>query len=333
MNVAGIDVGSQEVVIVVSVKGKARKAKTFKNTASGHLALIALLSKLKGEVLVCLEATGIYHFDLAVALSRAKNIKVMVINPKVSHNFAKVLLKRSKTDAIDAEVLAIYCERMPFELWERPADEILLLKSLARRGAALKKLKSQTKSQFHALTATEETAALVIEQTEELIEILEQQIASLKGSALEVINENNSLAVPFALIISIKGIAEASAIQILAELLVLPKELSAKQWVAFAGLDPRAHQSGSSVLKKPRISKAGNKYIRQALYMPALVATRFEPNIKGYYVHLVNDNGLKKMQAICAVMRKLLHAIHGMLKANKAFDGERFYTFPVEAKS
>ena len=159
----------------------------------------------------------------------------------------------------------------------------------------------------NAVPATEETAALVIEQTEELIEILEQQIASLKGSALEVINENNSLAVPFALIISIKGIAEASAIQILAELLVLPKELSAKQWVAFAGLDPRAHQSGSSVLKKPRISKAGNKYIRQALYMPALVATRFEPNIKGYYVHLVNDNGLKKMQAICAVISDSEH--------------------------
>ena len=333
MNVAGIDVGNEEVVIVISVKGKARKAKTFKNTTSGHLAIIALLSKLKGGVRVCLEATGIYHFDLAVALSRAENIEVMVINPKASHNFAKALLKRSKTDAVDAEVLAIYCERMPFEKWERPADENILLKAIARRIAALKKLTAQTKNQLHALTATEETPALVIEQTKELIEVLEKQIASLRDSGLEVIREHDDLAEPFALIISIKGIAEASAIQILAELLVLPKELSAKQWVAFAGLDPRAYESGSSVSKKPRISKAGNKFIRQALYMPALVATRFEPNIKGYYDHMINDNGLKKMQAICAVMRKLLHAIHGMLKTNKKFDGERFYTFPAEAKS
>ncbi len=85
--------------------------------------------------------------------------------------------------------------------------------------------------------------------------------------------------------------------------------------------------------KKPRLSKAGNKYIRQALYMPALVATRFEPNIRGYYMHLIEDNGLKKVQAVCAVMRKLLHAIHGMLKDKKEFDGTRFYTLPVEANS
>lgn len=107
--------------------------------------------------------------------------------------------------------------------------------------------------------------------------------------------------------------------------------MSARQWVAYAGLDPRIFESGSSVAKKPRMSKAGNKFFRQALYMPALVATRYEPNIKGYYTHLIEDNGLKKVQAVCAVMRKLLHAIHDMLKANKEFDGTRFYTFPVEA--
>ncbi len=96
---------------------------------------------------------------------------------------------------------------------------------------------------------------------------------------------------------NIKGIAQASGIQILTELMILPKDMSAGQWVAYAGLDPRLFESGSSVEKKPRISKVGNKYIRQALYMPALVATRFEPNIKGYYAHLNEDNGLKKIQA------------------------------------
>jgi len=61
--------------------------------------------------------------------------------------------------------------------------------------------------------------------------------------------------------------------------------------------------------------------------MPALVATRHEPHIKGYYTHLIDDNGIKKVQAVCAVMRKLLHAIHGMLKARQEFDGSRFYVF------
>jgi len=333
MNGVGIDVSHKEVVIVISVNGKTHKAKTFENKASGHKAIIKSLSKLKGDVHVCLEATGIYHFDLAVALSRTGNIRVMVINPKASHNFAKVLMKRSKTDAIDAEILAIYCERMPFEAWKRPAEENITLRAIARRIAALNKLKTQTKNQLHALKATQETPEVVIEHTEELIALLENQIEALRDSALNVIHEHDDLADPFALIISIKGIALASGIQILAELMVLPKELNARQWVAYAGLDPRLFESGSSVMKKPRISKAGNKYIRQALYMPALVAMRFDPNIKGYYAHMINDNGLKKMQAICAVMRKLLHAIHGMLKAKKEFDGSRFYTFPVEANS
>ncbi len=333
MNVAGIDVSYKELVVVFSVDGKARKAKTFDNTSPGHVMLIKSLSKLKGEVHVCLEATGIYHFDLAVALSRAEDIKVMVINPKAAHNFAKVLMKRSKTDAIDAEILAIYCERMPFVTWDRPADENIIIRAIARRIAALNKIKAQTKNQYHALNATQETPDLVIEHTEELITLLEKQIETLRGSALEVIQNHNELSEAYNLMISITGIAQASAIQILAELMVLPKNLSARQWVAFAGLDPRQFESGSSVMKKPRISKAGNKYIRQALYMPALVATRFDPNIKGYYVHMVDDNGLKKMQAICAVMRKILHAIHGMLKANKEFDGTRFYVLPVEANS
>lgn len=330
MNVAGIDVSYQDVVMVVSVNGKAQKAKTFKNTPSGHQTILQSLTKLKGEVRVCIEATGIYHFDLAVALSRIEQVQVMIINPRASHNFAQALLKRSKTDAVDAATLAVYCERMPFELWHRPADEVISLRAISRRIASLNKLKTQTKNQLHALNATAETPSVVIEQTQQLIDLLDQQVESLRDNALELIGEHTELNKPLELILTIKGIAEASAIQLLGELLILPKELSAKQWVAYAGLDPRQFESGSSIAKKPRISKAGNKHVRQALYMPALVATRFDVHIKGYYTHLIEDNGLKKMQAICAVMRKLLHAIHGMLKTNEEFDGTRFYTLSVK---
>ena len=333
MNHVGIDVSQKDLVVVVSIKGKARPAKSFENTATGHRELIQLLAKLKGETQICLEATGVYHFDLAVALSRTEGLEVMVINPKAAHNFAQALMKRSKTDTIDATTLAVYCERMPFEAWQRPADEVISLRAIGRRIAALNKLKTQTKNQCHALKATQDTPDIVIEQTEELIGVLEKQIQAHRDSALELIRQHETLARIFTLITDIKGIAEASAIQLLAELLVLPQDMTAKQWVAYAGLDPRHNESGGSVAKKPRISKAGNKYLRQALYMPALVATRYEPNIKAYYLHLIENNGLKKLQALCAVMRKLLHAIHGMLKTNKEFDGSRFYTMPVDSAS
>ncbi len=331
MNSVGIDVSQKELVVVVNAQGKARPAKIFENTTTGHQEIIRLLAKLKGETRICLEATGVYHFDLAVALSRAEGLDVMVINPKAAHNFAQALMKRSKTDSIDAATLAAYCERMPFEVWQRPADEVIALRAMGRRIAALNKLKTQTKNQRHALKATQDTPDIVIEQTEELVNVLEKQIQAHRDSALELIRQHESLTRVFTLIIGIKGIAEASAIQLLAELLVLPQDMSAKQWVAYAGLDPRHYESGSSVAKKPRISKAGNKYLRQSLYMPALVATRYEPNIKAYYHHLIENNGLKKLQALCAVMRKLLHAIHGMLKTNKEFDGARFYSMPADS--
>ncbi|NOQ16674.1 MAG: IS110 family transposase [Methyloprofundus sp.] len=329
MNTVGIDVGCKELVVVVMVNDKARKAKSFDNTPLGHQTIIQSLTKLKGETRICIEATGVYHFDLAVALSRADSLEVMVINPKAAHNFAKALMIRSKTDAVDAATLAVYAERMPFVAWNRPADECISLRAISRRIAALSKQKTQSKNQLHALVSTQETPQLVIQQTEELIDVLDLQMISLREAARELIQQYEALEQAYTLITGIKGIAQASAIQILSELMILPKDMTARQWVAHAGLDPRVFDSGTSVSKKPRISKVGNKYIRQALYMPALVASRFEPNIKGYYHHLIDDNGLKKVQAVCAVMRKLLHAIHGMLRTNKEFDGSRFYTLPI----
>jgi len=80
------------------------------------------------------------------------------------------------------------------------------------------------------------------------------------------------------------------------------------------------------VHKKPRLTKAGNRYLRMALFRPALSTTRHDPFVRAYYQHLVETRGLKKIQAICAVMRKLLHAIHAKLKTSTTFESSRFYT-------
>jgi len=133
------------------------------------------------------------------------------------------------------------------------------------------------------------------------------------------------------LLLSVKGIGKTTAIQLIGELLVLPNDMTPRQWVAYAGLDPRVVESGTSVSKKRRLSKAGNGYLRRALFMPSLSASHHEVHVSAYYQHLINDNGLTKLQAICAVMRKLLHAIHGMLKSGKPFDGCRFYVMPALA--
>jgi transposase len=326
---AGIDVGAEELVLVILKNGKPFDPQKFSNTPADRARLVKKLVKLPG-IVVCLEATGIYHFDLAIALHDA-GVLLMVVNPKASHNFAKVLMKNSKTDAVDAHTLAEYAARMDFVAWTRPSDETLNLRSFARRINALTGQKAAAKNHLHALTSTQETPKAVLRDAKLAITQLEKRIDRLTADALILIGKYSELTRILALLIGIKGIGETSAIALMGELLLLPPGLSHREWVKFAGLDPRSFDSGKSVHKKTRISKAGNAHIRSALYMPALSAKQHDPHVKAYFQHLV-DNGKKPLQAVCAIMRKLLHAIHGMLKHNKPYDNTRFYAIPVSAR-
>lgn len=325
---AGIDVGAEELVLVIRKNGKPFDPQKFANTPADHARLVKKLVKWPG-IIVCMEATGVYHFDLAIALHDA-GVLLMVVNPKTSHNFAKVLMKNSKTDAVDANTLAEYAERMDFVAWTRPTDEKLALRSFARRVNALTGQKAAAKNHLHALTATQETPKAVLKDAKLAITQLEKRIDRLTAEALILIGKYPELKRVLTLLTGIKGIAETSAIALMGELLLLPLGLSHREWVKFAGLDPKAFDSGKSVHKKTRLSKAGNRHIRSALYMPALSAKAHDPHVRAYFQHLL-DNGKKPLQAVCAVMRKLLHAIHGMLKHDQPFDNTRFYAIPVAA--
>ena len=326
---AGIDVGAEEVILVIRKNGKPFDPQKFANTPTDRDRLVKKLGKLPG-IIVCLEATGVYHFDLSLALHDA-GVLLMVVNPKAAHNFAKVLMKNSKTDAVDANTLAEYAARMDFVAWTRPSNETIALRSFARRIDALTSQKAAAKNHLHALTATSETPKAVLKDVKLAIAQLEKRIDSLTAGALILIGKHPNLERILALLIGIKGIGNTSAIALMGELLLLPPDLSHREWVKFAGLDPRAFDSGKSVHKKTRISKAGNRHIRSALYMPALSAKQHDPHVKAYFQHLV-ANGKKPLQAVCAIMRKLLHAIHGMLKHNKPFDNTRFYAIPASAE-
>lgn len=323
---AGIDVGAEELILVIRKNGKPFDPQKYTNTRADRSRLVKKLAKLAG-LKVGLEATGIYHVDLAIALHDA-GVPVMVVNPKAAHNFAKVLMKNSKTDAVDAHTLAEYVERMDFVAWSRPSNQTLALRCFARRLKALTGQKVAAKNHLHALTATQETPKAVLRDAKLAIAHLEKRIDVLSAEALVLIRQYPELDRVLQLLTGMKGIAETSAIALMGELLLLPPGLSHRQWVKFAGLDPSAFDSGKSVHKKTRLSKAGNSHIRAALYMPALSAKQHDPYVKAYFQHLL-DNGKLPLQAVCAVMRKLLHAIHGMLKHDKPFDNARFYAIPA----
>jgi len=325
MRTIGIDVGAKELVVMVCQDGKVASSETFDNTHAGHNQLIKYIKPKKYPSRVCMEATGVYHFDIAVVLSKTPGIELMVINPKVANRFAQALATKDKTDMVDAKVLALYAERMDFVPWDCPKDTILALRAYARQLAKLARSRTAAKNQLHALEATIYTPKPVLQNQKKQVKFYEREIKKLELMAIEFIKTDSKLYHRFELLLTIKGVGETSAVQLLGELSALPNDMTHRQWVAHAGLNPRKHQSGTSINKKSYISKAGNRYLRKALYMPALSAARHDPYVEKFYLHLQEDQGLKKMQALCAVMRKLLHAIWGMFEADAPFDNSRFY--------
>ena len=153
---------------------------------------------------------------------------------------------------------------------------------------------------------------------------LERSARRMRREALALVRQDAELARRLALLETVPGIGETSALYLAAELTLLPAGLGVRQWVAHSGLDPCHHQSGSSVRSPSRISRRGNRYLRQALYMPALVAVRHDPHLRGFYQALLQRHK-KKLQALVAVARKILHAIYGMFRHDCAYDGSRLF--------
>jgi len=320
----GIDVSANELVVALCpTAGKVWEG-LFDNDASGHRKLVRRLTRTKTRARVVVEATGIYHLDLALALHAAKGVEVMVANPRATRDFARAQLKRSKTDRTDALSLLEFARRMEFEPWAPPAPSILALRALSRRIQALLTARAQEKNRLHADDSLESTPVEIRESIDRHIDALNAEVTSLARSAIEVIEADPALAERYAHLVSVKGIAQASAITLLAELSLLPDDMSARQWVAHAGIDPRHNESGSSVKGSVRISKVGNRHLRAALFLPAMVAAQHEPRVRAYYQKLL-ARGKKPMQALVAVMRKLLHAIYGMFQHDADFDGTKFF--------
>jgi transposase len=317
----GIDVSAKTLVVEVEpVSGRVERFE-LANSAAGHRALIKHLTKKGRTARVCLEATGVYSLDLALALDRASRIEVMVLNPRAARRFAEALMTRSKSDPVDANVLRQFATRMPFVPWQAPTAEALELRAITRRIHALVRTQTQEKNRLHAATATT-MAAIIHEDLELNLAQLATRIKSLRAAAAALVDRSPELSRRLQRILSIPGFGEVSALQILGEIALLPDGMTVRQWVAHAGLDPRHHNSGSSVHRPPRISKAGNKYLRAPLYMPALVAIRHQPRIGAFYQELKRRQK-KPLQAIVAVMRKLLHAIFGVITSDTPFAAEK----------
>jgi len=314
----GIDVSSGSLSVTIR-KGEEVWRGAFENNTGGQTLLCTKLARTRSLVRVCLEATAFYHLDVALRLHAQARVEVMVVNPRAAKDFARARLQRSKTDRVDADVLVEFAWRMPFVPWQPPSAQVLELRAISRYMASLAQARGRERARLSHVRSKVVCAAI-----EQHIVRLDAQIQELLIAALAEVQSDPQLSRCFHHLVSIRGIGRASAVGILAELASLPSDMSARQWVAHSGLDPKHFESGTSVKRRTRISKVGNSHLRSVLYMPAVVAARFEPRVRAYYEHLL-AKGKKPMQANIAIMRKLLHAIHGMLAHDTDFDGERFF--------
>lgn len=323
MNQIGIDVSNDVFDAAMCCSGKVVK-RQFNNTPAGHRQFMAWALRGAHVARVCLEATGIYHLQLALAIHHHPNIELMVVNPYAARRFAEAQMTRAKTDAIDADGLLQYVQRMPFHAWHAPREEVLQLQSLAHRLVQLDKEFARERSRLHAACRAGAHTRLVQQDIQAHMKQVKRRMESMKAKAIDVIMSDSLLADDARIVDTVPGFAALSTTKLLAELSALPGDMRPTQWVAQAGLDPKVCESGTSMQRPRRISKQGNSRIRSTLFMPALVAIRYDANVSAYYEKLL-ARGKPKMVAITAVMRKLLHALWGMLYHREEWDGNKFY--------
>lgn len=312
--ILGIDVSKKKFNVAL-LRGGKYKHKKFSNNQEAFKQLGQWLAEQGvGQLHACMESTSTYGEPLAEYLYD-RGFKVSIVNPARIKGFAQSELMRSKTDKIDASLIARFCSAMSPGLWEPEPKEIRELRSLVRRVEALVEMRQQ---EINRLEVSEK---LIRRPIQDHIDYLTKQINSLKSKINQHIDKHPQLRDKQKLLESIPGIGESTIHIVLAHFAYTQKFGSAKCLCSFLGIAPREYQSGNSVRGRSRMSKVGRASLRKALFMPALVALRYNPIIIDMRERLT-EAGKPKMLIVGAAMRKLVHLIYGVLKNGVPFDPE-----------
>lgn len=308
----GIDVSKAKFDAALALNGKFRN-KVFANTPVGFAELAAWLKKQGVErVHACLEATGSYQEALAYALTDAGHA-VSVVNPALARAHAQSMGMRSKTDAADARVLADFCRCHCPALWTPLSPAERQLRALVRRHHAL--VEMHTQETLRRQTLPED----VQDSVHTHLHWLDEEMGRIEKKIAQLLDDDDNLRGRRDLLDSIPGLGERTIATLLAFGLTGDRFEHARQFVAFAGLSVRQHESGSSVRGQPRLSKIGHALLRRALYMPAVVAL-YRTAWGRVFRQRLAARGKPPKLIIGAMMRKLAHIAFGVIRSGKPFD-------------
>lgn len=293
---------------------------TFKNTKSGFEKLDKWIQGQKPiqSFVIVMEATGVYHEQLACFLTD-RNYYVSVILPNKAKHFAKTLDLKTVNDKIASQSLAIMGLEKKLSKWEKPSELLNKIRQLTRERDQIVNERTQIKCQLHAEKSGAWANASSIKRMNQRIKILDKQETEIKQEIAELVKSDGELARKIKLVCSIKGVGLLTASTVIAETNGFKMVRNKKQLVSYAGLDVMHHTSGTSINRKSKISKHGNKYLRKCLHLPALSAIKCSKTQKELFVRLVSKHGIK-MKAAVAVQRKLLVLIYTIWKTETPYD-------------
>jgi transposase len=316
-SVIGVDVAKATFDIALPLlNGKYRTRAKVANSRSGWDELLAWRARHAPQAVVVMEATGTYHEGLAEALVQA-NVTVYVVNPARIKAYGRSELSRTKTDSTDAKLiarffLAQHAAEAPLHPYTPPTPAQARLRALVRR---LDDLKGMQQMELNRHEVANEAVRPGIEQ---VLATLKAQIKATEQAIRDHIDNHPDLRAQRDLLTSIPGIAQTTSAMLIAALGDLRAYSDVRQIVAFAGLNPALRDSGNHV-GRATISRVGDADLRAKLYMPAIVARKHNPILAAFAQRLA-DRGKAGKVIICAVMRKLLHLVWGVLRSGKPFD-------------
>ncbi|WP_396636911.1 IS110 family transposase [Maribacter sp. R77961] len=292
------------------------------NDLSGYKELLKWLRKsvdASVELLVVMEATGVYHQGIAHYL-HSKGYSVCVMQSGRVKSYARSLDQRSKTDALDSKMLGMLGLERSIRLWEPPSEELQRLKALSRERSSLLKDRTIENNRQGAISSSVYRNAKALKRHKNRLKLINGQIGSIEEEMQDLISKNKVLRNKIGFMMSIPGISFISAATVIGETLGFASIVNAKQLTSYAGYDVVLRESGN-FKGKTRISKKGNSHIRAVLHMPSMTCVRCNPTLKQFYNRL-KPKKAKPLVALIAVQRKLLILMYTLWKNEEFYDAD-----------
>ncbi|WPR71904.1 IS110 family transposase [Flavobacterium sp. NG2] len=323
----GLDVSSSKIdgsicVIDENQQVQFKSKITFNNTVSGFESLDSWITKWHKEMdlplVVCMEATGVYHENCALYLFE-KGYKLSIVLPNKAKKYLECLGLKSKNDSIDARGLAQMGAEQCLSLWEPLGRYYYELRHYTRQHQNIQELKTVISNQIHALEHSMYRSDLLIDQLKSTITLFDAQLKELDKKMKLHLKSDAVVYNKCLNILAIKGIGYLTIATLIAETNGFELFKNYKQLVSYAGYDVVEAQSGTRV-GKTKISKKGNSRIRRALHMPSLIViTCKEKPFLDLYNRTFEKHAIK-MKSYVAVQKKLLVMVYHLWKKNKRYD-------------